>query len=255
MTAKNSQILQIILVVLISSILCPSTSSRIIHVNNTGQADFRTIQAAIDGVTSPCIDAGDPNSPVAFEPFPNGGIINMGAYGGSSQASKSPSGLHSKYGGGTGEPNTPFLIYTAEHLNDIGAEPNDWDKYFKLMANIDLFGYSYDRAPIAPDTNDIETGFQGTSFTGAFDGNGHNVSQLSITGASYLGLFGQMESAAQIKNLGVVDVNITGSGDYFGALAGFNHCELLHRNSQRRQIHWRSYRQKLGRDNRQLQRV
>jgi len=42
-----------------------------------------------DDVTSPCIDAGDPNSPIGHEPFPNGGIINMGAYGGSSQASKS----------------------------------------------------------------------------------------------------------------------------------------------------------------------
>jgi len=44
----------------------------------------------IDEETSPCIDAGDPKSPVLFEPFPNGGIINMGAYGGTSAASKSP---------------------------------------------------------------------------------------------------------------------------------------------------------------------
>ncbi len=43
----------------------------------------------IDDVTSPCIDAGDPSSPVGDEPFPNGGIINMGAYGGTSEASKS----------------------------------------------------------------------------------------------------------------------------------------------------------------------
>jgi predicted outer membrane repeat protein len=42
-----------------------------------------------DDVTSPCIDSGDPNSPVGFEPFPNGGIINMGAYGGTAEASKS----------------------------------------------------------------------------------------------------------------------------------------------------------------------
>ena len=42
-----------------------------------------------DGVTSPCIDAGDPASPVGLEPFPNGGIINMGAYGGTAEASKS----------------------------------------------------------------------------------------------------------------------------------------------------------------------
>jgi predicted outer membrane repeat protein/parallel beta-helix repeat protein len=42
-----------------------------------------------DDVTSPCIDTGDPNSPIGHEPFPNGGIINMGAYGGTAQASKS----------------------------------------------------------------------------------------------------------------------------------------------------------------------
>ena len=42
-----------------------------------------------DDVTSPCIDAGDPMSPIGFEPFPNGGIINMGAYGGTDEASKS----------------------------------------------------------------------------------------------------------------------------------------------------------------------
>ena len=42
-----------------------------------------------DDVTSPCIDSGDPNNPIQHEPFPNGGIINMGTYGGSSQASKS----------------------------------------------------------------------------------------------------------------------------------------------------------------------
>ncbi len=42
-----------------------------------------------DVVTSPAIDAGDPASPIGLEPFPNGGIINMGAYGGTEEASKS----------------------------------------------------------------------------------------------------------------------------------------------------------------------
>jgi hypothetical protein len=41
-----------------------------------------------DDVTSPCIDAGDPNAPIGLEPFPNGGRLNMGAYGTSSTASK-----------------------------------------------------------------------------------------------------------------------------------------------------------------------
>jgi hypothetical protein len=41
-----------------------------------------------DDVTSPCIDAGDPMSPIGWELFPNGGFINMGAYGGTPKASK-----------------------------------------------------------------------------------------------------------------------------------------------------------------------
>ena len=43
-----------------------------------------------DGVTSPCIDAGNPGCPVGDEPSPNGNRRNMGAYGGTSEASKSP---------------------------------------------------------------------------------------------------------------------------------------------------------------------
>lgn len=42
-----------------------------------------------DDVTSPCIDTGDPNSPIGTEPFPNGGRVNMGAYGAGGKASKS----------------------------------------------------------------------------------------------------------------------------------------------------------------------
>lgn len=44
----------------------------------------------INDVTSPCIDAGDPGTPIGLEPLPNGDIINMGAYGGTPKASKSP---------------------------------------------------------------------------------------------------------------------------------------------------------------------
>ena len=54
-----------------------------------------------------------------------------------------------QYGGGAGEPNDPYLVYSAEHLNAIGVEANDWDKHFQLMADIDLSDCSYDRAVIA----------------------------------------------------------------------------------------------------------
>ena len=43
----------------------------------------------LDKVTSPCIDAGDPTAGSSTEPTPNGGRINMGAYGGTAHASMS----------------------------------------------------------------------------------------------------------------------------------------------------------------------
>ena len=43
-----------------------------------------------DSQTSPCIDAGNPASDFSNEPSPNGGRINMGAYGNTAQASKTP---------------------------------------------------------------------------------------------------------------------------------------------------------------------
>ena len=45
-----------------------------------------------DEETSPCIDAGDPADDFSAEPEPNGGRINMGAYGGTREASQSPEG-------------------------------------------------------------------------------------------------------------------------------------------------------------------
>ncbi len=47
----------------------------------------------LDDVTSPCIDAGDPNSLADLEPCPNGNRINMGAYGQTPEASRSTTGL------------------------------------------------------------------------------------------------------------------------------------------------------------------
>jgi parallel beta-helix repeat protein len=180
-----------------------------------------------DDVTSPCIDGGDPNSPVAFEPFPNGGTINMGAYGGTAHASKSLSRRHAKYGGGKGEPNNPYLIYTAEQMSTIGTEPNDWSKHFKVMADIDLSAFDgKDGRPafniIAPDIDPVRILFQGTLFTGLFDGHGRRISHLTVKGGESLGLFGRLGSGARVKNLGIVDVNVIGSGDEVGALAGYS---------------------------------
>jgi hypothetical protein len=55
--------------------------------SQAGRWDANERRWTKDDVTSPCIDAGDPNSDWSGEPWPNGNRINMGAYGGTNQAS------------------------------------------------------------------------------------------------------------------------------------------------------------------------
>jgi len=149
-----------------------------------------------DDVTSPCVDAGDPNSPIGHEPFPNGGVVNMGAYGGTPEASKSPTGLHAKYSGGTGELNDPYLIYTAEQMNTIGIDPNDWDKHFKLMADIDLSAFS------GTDFNLIGESYE-SPFNGLFDGNGHTIYYFTFADPSGrgIGLISHLGTSGCVRNL------------------------------------------------------
>ena len=135
-----------------------------------------------------------------------------------------------KYSGGTGEPNDPYQIATAEDLMLLGETPEDYDKHFILTADIDLDPNLpgrkvFDKAVIAPDTNDTKDYFEGVSFTGAFDGKSHVISNLHIQGGDYLsyqGLFGQLDSGAMVSNLGLEAVDINSTGNYVGGLAGQN---------------------------------
>jgi parallel beta-helix repeat protein len=63
-----------------------------LHLQSTaGRFDPNSMAfVATDTMTSPCIDTGDPATSFEMEPAPNGARVNMGAYGGTAQASKSP---------------------------------------------------------------------------------------------------------------------------------------------------------------------
>ena len=122
-----------------------------------------------------------------------------------------------KYGGGQGTEAEPYLIYDPNQMIAIGADPNDWDEHFKLMADINLALAEpnvFTTALIAPDTSS-SIFFQGTPFTGVFDGADHVILNLTIDTAGtdnwYLSLFGQVSGEnAQVKNLGMENVSITG---------------------------------------------
>ena len=122
-----------------------------------------------------------------------------------------------QYSGGSGTADDPYQIATAADLITLGKTPDDYDKHFILTADIDLGGFTFDRAVIAP-------GYQSTAFNGYFDGQGHTIRNLSIQGSNNLGLFGRVASRATICSLGLEDVDVSSGleGSWVGGLVGYN---------------------------------
>ena len=73
----------------------------------------------LDRVTSPCVDGGDPVADISNEPMPNGDRINIGAYGGTTEASLSP-----------GEQPRP--------LSDKASNPSPADEAFYVGEHVTL---------------------------------------------------------------------------------------------------------------------
>jgi hypothetical protein len=130
------------------------------------------------------------------------------------------------YSGGSGTAEDPYQIATAADLIALGESARLYDRHFILTADIDLDPKLpgrkvFDKAVIAPASHmDTYPYVQGTHFRGVFDGNGHTISRLTVTGRWYLGLFGWLGSGGEIRHLGVLDVNVVGSDGYIGGLVG-----------------------------------
>lgn len=127
------------------------------------------------------------------------------------------------YGGGTGQPDDPYLIASAEDLVILGRFPDDWDKHFIMMADISLA--ALDPHEIIP------IGTTAIPFTGMFDGAGHTIGRLRFppTQENFLGLFGCIGvhvfddslTPGVVKDLHLNEVDILGRGT-IGAIAGYN---------------------------------
>ncbi len=129
------------------------------------------------------------------------------------------------YSGGSGEPNEPYQIATKADLLELASTTEDYNKCFILTADIDMTGQVFTRAVIAPDTNSASD-FQGTGFSGVFDGSSHKITNLAINGGTndYLGLFGRTDPGSELKNLAVEDFDVSALADsrFVGALVGRN---------------------------------
>lgn len=119
------------------------------------------------------------------------------------------------YDGGSGTSDDPFRIRTDQQLMTLSTLPAHWDRHFVLTADIDLGGVFYS-APVIGSNQ-----YNGSPFSGTFDGRGFSVRNLHSTG----GLFGYVRGAV-IKNLGVVDAVIE-QGDVAGAICNYNEGSLI----------------------------
>ncbi len=116
------------------------------------------------------------------------------------------------YSGGAGTEVDPYRIGSVADWQTLAATAGDWDKHFFLMGDIDFGG--------------AVLGQVGTSFThfaGVFDGNGHVLKngQVHPSGTGNTGVFGFLDTAGAIRNLGVKSVAVTGNF-YTGGLVGVN---------------------------------
>ena len=112
---------------------------------------------------------------------------------------------------GFGIKTNPYLIEDVEDLKLLAKKVNGgttYEKtYFKLTADIDLKNEEW--TPIG--TMLVE---EGRPFQGTFDGGGHQITKLKITGGSYAGLFGYTEGAV------IKSCNVTGEVNGYNCTGG-----------------------------------
>jgi len=136
-----------------------------------------------------------------------------------------------KYSGGSGTSGDPWQIANTDDLIDLSTTSTDWSSTFIQTANItfdaDEQNVDWDDDGTANWDAQDQLGFSpignvGTKFTGTYDGQEYEISNLFIDRSSTddVGLFG-FNNGATIENLGVVDCDISGK-DQVGGLLGFN---------------------------------
>ncbi len=98
-----------------------------------------------DEADSPCIDTGDPSSSYSNEPSPNGDRINIGRYGNTDEASKTPGGSSTESTDNRLLERLPTTVYQTNGYLDIG-HLTSYDKKYRDLIWFDLTPY-LDDAP------------------------------------------------------------------------------------------------------------
>jgi hypothetical protein len=128
--------------------------------------------------------------------------------------------VEARYGGGSGAPDDPYLIYTAEHMNEIGVRRDDWNKEFLLMADIDLSEYSESNFNIIGYYENNY--YTDKPFSGVFEGNNHTIYGFTYHSEQTIGSVGLFAyiSDAYIREVRLVTPDVNAPTAQVGALVG-----------------------------------
>jgi len=119
---------------------------------------------------------------------------------------------------GSGTQADPYIIYNVTDLQNVN---NDLDAYYELANDIDASATSSwnGGSGFRPLGN-----FSSTDFQGHLDGKGYAISDLFMDwNTPNVGLFSGLSSGAEVKNVNLVDADITGSSGRVGGLAAWNY--------------------------------
>ena len=217
--------------------------------NNSGYGELYAIGGSVDGdvvlgdtIDGPCVITGSggtvfngkvtvtTDSVIESGTF-NGEVINNGTItGGVFNSTVSGSGTIT--GGtfntpitGSGTESDPYQISTADQLklfrdivNGAGGQTPNRGAWAVLTADIDLNNEAW--TPIGPDRD--------SAYTGTFDGQGHTVRNLSVTGNfNRAGLFGCVKDGTIRKLTVAGSVSCTANQGWCGGIAGYANDETI----------------------------
>lgn len=136
------------------------------------------------------------------------------------------------YADGDGTEENPYLIETGEQLYKLVYEnciPSNSSKYYKVTEDIRLNNTDDDKWYEKNDVNMWHfVKIYSFSFGGHLDGDGHTVSGIYTTsesGNAYAGLIPVLDKGSSVKNIGVIESNISTSAseaeNFTGAIVGW----------------------------------